>query len=219
MTGARIVTVSATYGAGGSVIAPRLARKLDMPFHDRMILAKSGDSVETIAEHLGTDERRQGPAGRMITTLSGVSAALGLAVYDVRDLDPLTTLRRFVEQSVGDIAEGSGGVVLGRAAAVVLGDRSDAFHVRLFGEAECCLLRGMSLEQVPRSTAKRYQAAADRERERFVSRLFERRADDPSLYHLMIDSTVIGIDFCVDLIAAAARRFWGDVAEPHDAPR
>ena len=28
--------------------------------------------------------------------------------------------------------------------------------------------------------------------------------DDPSLYHLMIDSTAIGLDTCVDLIVAAS---------------
>src|ERR1700744_5816716 len=34
-----LVTISATYGAGGSVIAPRLAEALGLPFVDRLISA------------------------------------------------------------------------------------------------------------------------------------------------------------------------------------
>ena len=34
-----VITVSATYGAGGSVIAPRLASQLGLPFVDRLISA------------------------------------------------------------------------------------------------------------------------------------------------------------------------------------
>ena len=32
-----VVTISATYGAGGSVIAPRLAERLRMQFFDRLL--------------------------------------------------------------------------------------------------------------------------------------------------------------------------------------
>ena len=40
-----LVTVSATYGAGGSVIAPRLADALGLPFLDRLISADMSEEA------------------------------------------------------------------------------------------------------------------------------------------------------------------------------
>ena len=37
---ARVVTVSATYGSGGSLVAPALASHLGLPFADRLIPAR-----------------------------------------------------------------------------------------------------------------------------------------------------------------------------------
>jgi cytidylate kinase len=62
----------------------------------------------------------------------------------------------------------------------------------------------MALEGIDRDTAAR-QRAEDRARRTYVRRAYGVDGDDPSHYHLMIDSTAIDLDTCVDLIVAASR--------------
>ena len=204
----KVVTVSATYGAGGSVIAPKLAERLGLPFFDRLIQGVDRPTVEGLAERLTNEERNQAPPGRIVAGLSSMSGALGLSVPDAGDLDPVATLRRQVEASVGHVATSTGGVILGRAAAVVLAGHPGSLHVRLHGPDARCLAIGMKMEGVSADQAKRFQADTDRARARFVNRLFDRDAADARLYHLVIDSTALSFDYCVSMIADAAGQFW-----------
>ena len=60
----RIVTVSATYGSGGSVVAPQLAKRLGLPFADRLIPARGSTDVPSAEEGSPTkSEIRSGVAG------------------------------------------------------------------------------------------------------------------------------------------------------------
>jgi hypothetical protein len=124
------------------------------------------------------------------------------------DVDRRGDLRRRVVASVAQISTTGGGVILGRAAAVVLADHPMSFNVRLSGPADRCLAQGMSLEAVSEDVARAHQERADRAWGRFVTRLFDRDPADPRLYHLIVDSTVIPVERCVDLLAAAASAFW-----------
>ena len=54
----------------------------------------------------------------------------------------------------------------------------------------------------------RILAETDRARARYVQRLYGRTPDDPSLYHLVMDSTVLASEDCVEILAAAAESFW-----------
>ena len=211
----KVVTVSATYGAGGSVIAPQLAERLGLPFFDRLIHGVDRPTVEGLAERLTSEERNQAPPGRIVAGLSSMSGALGLSVPDAGDLDPVATLRRQVETSVSRVATSTGGVILGRAAAVVLASHPGVFHVRLHGPEAKCLAIGMRMEGASASQAKEFQADTDRARARFVSRLFDRDASDPRLYHLVIDSTALSFGYCVSMISDAANQFWS--FDPNEA--
>ena len=43
---------------------------------------------------------------------------------------------------------------------------------------------------------------------RYTQRLFGRDPGDPSLYHLVLDSTVLTLEACVDVLAVAAEDYW-----------
>ncbi len=205
--------MSATYGAGASVIAPRLAERLELPFFDRLVQSPQTASLSSIAERLADEEREQTPPGALAAGLTRLGAALGLPTPTQEDVDVRSELRRQVEASVVRIATTGGGVILGRAAAVVLAGEPMAFNVRLTGPPDRCLAQGMLIEQVAESVAREHQADGNRAWARFVQRLFDRDPGDPALYHLVLDSTVITFDACVELVAAAASAFWERAAD------
>jgi len=110
------------------------------------------------------------------------------------------------------LAGGGGGVILGRAAAVVLG-KDRGFHVRLDGPAERRVVQGAAIEGISEEQAKERLRAADKARTAYVRRLYRRDPADASLYHLMIDSTAMPLDMVIELIATAARAHQAPVPE------
>lgn len=210
----RVLTVSATYGAGGSVIAPGVAHALGLDFFDRLIHGDETRNVDSIKERLTREERDQAPPGRIVSGLSSLSSTIGLPVVGLDDLDPRGQLRRQVQTSVSRVAADAGGVILGRAAAVVLGTHPTAFNVRLHGPSDRCLRQGATIEGVTESVARQHQADSDRSWGRFVTRLFDRDPADPKLYHLVLDSTVLPLDASIALISGAARAFWEQAGLP-----
>jgi len=72
------------------------------------------------------------------------------------------------------------------------------------GAEDLRLEQAMALESVDRETAKRHMRETDRAREAYVQQFYGVDARDASIYDLVIDSTVIGLDACVELIALAA---------------
>ena len=218
MTGSRfepVVTVSATYGAGGSVIAPRLAEKLGAPFIDRLISAdmsqdaarEEAKSAAKSGEGLGEGEREIAPAGRFLSYFAR-AASVGAMLAPEPIVDDDDTIRSNAESALRGVANGEPAVILGRAAAIALRDRPRAFHVRLDGPVERRVGWAAQFEHLSLEDAKKRQSETDRARALFVKRLYRVDPSDPSLYHMILDPTVIGAEPAVEVIAMAARAFF-----------
>jgi cytidylate kinase len=205
------VTVSALYGAGGSVIAPKLAERLGLPFFDRLIHARQSRDAVTIEESLTKAEKEQAAPTGILASLANLTSVLGLPLPG-GDADPRGHLRHQVESSVAEVVSGAGGVILGRGAAVVLHDHPTTFHVRLRGSSDRCLAQGMAIESVTEDVARTHQADTDKAWARFVMRLFDKDPADPNLYHVVLDSTMLSFDTCIDVIETAATAFWSKSA-------
>ncbi len=94
----------------------------------------------------------------------------------------------------------------------MLRDLTWALHVYLGGPREARLKQRMRLEGIDRETAEQRQKIEDRARISYVRRAYGVNGVDPSLYHLVIDSTALDLDTCVELIVAASRARAGRAA-------
>ncbi len=210
---APVVTLSASFGAGGSFIGPRVAEALDLPFLDRAIPVAVADALAVpMSDVMAHDERRASGMGRLFASLARAAAApdtaFGSAPTAARASlgdQPEQAFREQTERVLRQIADEQGGVILGRAAAIVLRDRSTALHVRLDGPPEARIRRAMGFEGLDEDQARKLLGETDRAREAYVKYFYKCDARDASHYHLVIDSTALEFDTCVDLIVAAAR--------------
>jgi Cytidylate kinase-like family len=109
------------------------------------------------------------------------------------------------------IADSTGGVILGRAGMVVLGDRPDVLCVRLDGPVEARIAQVVALG-IDEERARQGQRDVDGAREAYARVFFNARQDDPRWYHVMLDSTVLSVEACVDIIVRAAQDRLGAVA-------
>jgi len=201
----RLVTVSAAYGAGGSVVAPALAGRLGLPFLQR-VTTSEGHVAEPgpCDEQLTEEEVKTTPVHRLLAHFTQAMPA-GPTQSPPSTHHQDEHLRGYGEAGIRRLlAEGGGGVILGRAAAVVLG-KERGFHVRLDGPADRRVVQGAAVEGITQEQASERLRAADKARTAYVRRLYRCDPADPSLYHLMIDSTAMPLDTVVELIVVAAR--------------
>jgi cytidylate kinase len=198
-----LVTLSASYGAGGSRIGPRLAEQLGVTFVDRAIPSAVAERLAVpLEEALAHDESLGDALGRLSSSFALLPELAGAMVH--AGLLAEEDYRRETERAIREHAT-AGAVVLGRAGALVLRDDERALHVRLDGPVERRIEQAMRIEGVDRETAERRLHDSDRAREAYVQHFYGADPKDPSLYHLVIDSTALPLECCVEMIAAAAR--------------
>lgn len=202
--GVLLVTVSASYGAGGSVVAPALAGRLGLSFLQR-VTTSEGHLTEPgpCDEQLSTEEVKATPVHRLLAHLTQAMPA-GPTQSPPSTHHQDYQLRCHGEAGIHRLLAAGGGVILDRAAAVVLG-KDRGFHVRLDGPAERRVAQGAVIEGISEEHARERLRAADKARTAYVRRLYRRDPADASLYHLVIDSTAIPLDTVIELILVAAR--------------
>ena len=201
-----VVTVAALYGAGGSVVGPRVAERLGVEFLDRAVPASVAERMG-VPEEVVTDyeEQPRSGLGRLIANLARVPAAIptGAEPVEILQLEE-RQMRAEIEEFLAR-ASVSGGVVLGRGGAVVLGPVPGALHVYLRAPREVRVEQAMQIEGIDRRTAERRLEVNDRARREYVRSAYGVDGEDPSLYHLVLDTSAFDLDTCVDLIVAASR--------------
>jgi cytidylate kinase len=201
-----VVTLAALYGAGGSIIGPRVAEQLGVPFLDRQIpdaVARETGLPEGAVEDV--DEEPRTGVERLISTLGRASTIGGGGAGSLERLDlHERRIRAYIERFIARTSV-SGGVILGRGGMVVLRGSPVALHVYLQGSPEARLRRAMEISGVDRATARRRQRIEDDARRGYVRRAYGVDGEDPGLYHVILDSTELNPDSCVALILAASR--------------
>jgi cytidylate kinase len=203
---ARLVTISASYGSGGSVVGPALSDRLGVPFLQRATTPTGRTAPpEPCAERLEPGEADTMPAHRLLASLTqAMPTGPTQSPLSARHQDD--NLRRRCEEGIRRLAAAKAGVILGRGAAVVLG-KDRGFHVRLDGPPAARLVQGAAIEGISAEQARRHLAAADRARTAYVRRLYRADPDDPRHYHLIIDSTAIPLDAVTEIILRALASF------------
>jgi len=200
-----VVTLAALYGAGGSVVGPRVADRLGVPFLDRGIpeaVAKEAGLSDQAVDEI--DEKPRSTTTRLVATLGRAATAGGSeGAVDRLDLQE-RRLRSYIEEFLAESAA-SGGVALGRGGMVVLRDVPWALHVYLGGPVDARIEQAMRIDRIERDQAEREQKLEDRARIDYVQRAYGVDGTDSVLYHLTLDSTALELDACVELIVAASR--------------
>jgi len=199
-----LVTIAASYGAGGSRVAPDLARRLGVPLLERPpvpgLLNDEGDE-----EAQAADERLG--AGGLLSKLTSIAVAWGTPPgLSAEELLPDEARRQALDQEVLAFAASGRGVILGRGAAVLLHDDPRVLHVLLDGPEHARVEQAMAIEGIDRETAERRRTRLDRFRRAYLRDLYGVDVREPGVFHLVLDSTAIALDDCAELIADAARR-------------
>ncbi len=200
-----VVTVSASFGAGGSEIGPAVAEALGLPFVDRAVpvgVARKLDVPLDLAEQ--RDERTDRGLWRVISSLALVPEMSGAGPLAYHTFADEHAFREKTEEVLLELAA-AGAVLLGRAAALVLAGRPDALHVRLDGPVDARVAAVRSRTGRPETEVRRALRSNDAARAAYVRTFYRADPADARHYHLVLDTTAVPWDAAADLVVAAAR--------------
>lgn len=202
-----VITISATYGAGGAVVGPAVAERLGVPFVDRAIpVVVANDLGIPVDDVLCRDEQVRSWVARLLSATAPLSAEW------IVDPDHLRTtmlsdgqVLRCTEGAIRRAVDSGGGVILGRAAAIVLRDHPTAFHVRLDGDPERRVRQVVETLGVPEQEARAALVRNDKARTAYVRHFYDADPASAEHYHLVLDSTRVPLETCTEIIVAAVQ--------------
>ncbi|HLH15314.1 MAG TPA: cytidylate kinase-like family protein [Solirubrobacteraceae bacterium] len=198
-----LVALSGAYGAGGSHVGPALAERLGVPFLDRAIPAAVAEALNVPLDDAAAhdEQARTSWLERLLAGFVGqdVGAPVALPAQSASPED----FRRATEDVLrAQIATGDG-VLLGRGSAILLREDPCALRVRLDGPPEQRVRQAMRLQHVDEDTARRRMRSQDRTHLAYAKHFYGVDLCDPRLYHVVLDSTAIDLEACVEMLLAA----------------
>lgn len=189
----RVITISREFGSGGRTIGKLVAERLGIPCYDQELIEKieekSGLAKEFIAE-------------RGEYTLKGGWLANAFADRSLNGLsvqDYLWTVQRKI---ILELAEEGPCVIVGRCADYILDGKADCLKVFIHA----------SIEKRAQRIVEKYGESAEAPEKRLRDKDIRRSAyyhfytdvewGIAKNYDVALDSGVIGLDRCVDIIAS-----------------
>jgi cytidylate kinase len=194
----RTITVEREYGAGGGVIAKKLAHRLGWKLWDQELtseIARVAKVDQAVVERL--DERCDSMFYRLMKVFmrGSMEQSLPMRGMDHFDADSMV---EFMRRVISGAASEGNSVIVGRGAPFLLRQRPDTFHVFIYAPFEEKLRRLREAGKSENEAADEIENV-DRQRVIFVRRYFGMEWPTRELYHMMINSKV-GDDVVVDTI-------------------
>jgi cytidylate kinase len=183
---------------------------LGLALLDRAISSVVAAQLQVTVEEAEGGAAKRSAADRflsLMTPLAGgvLGAGTDAAPSEARPIPDEADAFREQAESVIRQALPAGAVILGRGGAAALVNEPDVLRVRLFGPQEARIAQAIWIEQVDERIARMRLPQVDRTRRHYVQRLYHVDVDDPTLFHLQIDSTALPLNACTDLIVSAYR--------------
>ncbi len=197
-----VITISREYGSGGREIGERLAAVLGIPYYDKKLIdmtaKQSGLDSEMI---VGIEESVT--KGISYSLITGAYYAGSIFAYDgTPDSDRIFTSQSKV---INSLAEQGSCVIVGRCADAVLRDRANTINVFIKASDENKIQRVTEQYGISEQDALSTINCVDKVRANYYKHYTGREWGVMDNYDLILDSGVIGIDGCTDVILKAVK--------------
>ena len=197
-----VITIARQYGSGGREIGEMLAKKLDIPYYDKELIAlaakKSGFSEEVFSK---ADEKA---TSSLLYSLVMGSYGFGGGVAGMNDMPINDKLFLIQADIISKAAEQGSCVIVGRCADYVLRERKDCLRVFIHADRDSRLRRAVEKYGVDPAKVSDYLTKQDKQRANYYNFYTNRKWDALSNYDLTLDSSAFTPEQAVDLIIQAA---------------
>lgn len=186
----RVITISREFGSGGRTIGRKVAEKLKIPCYDSELIHKIAQE-SGFAEGYIKDAGEYAPGGFLASALS--SRAFGPTNEDY--------LWNIQQRIITDLAEKESCVMVGRCADYILRDKADCLTVFIHADMEFRAKRIVKVYGERAEAPEQRLKEKDKRRAAYHRFYTDMKWGHAQNYHLCLDSGVLGIDKCADMIA------------------
>ncbi len=201
-----VITITRQYGAGGSEVARRVAARLGWTVVDKEFVSAVAQQAGLPAEEVAAHEERIPSLivrlGRALAASAPEMFVPAPAATAELEEDRLVTV---TERVIREAAAHGKVVLVGRGAQAILAatPHQEALHVYITAPREARIDAVMKRLGVPAHDAAHTADTTDADRDRYVHRHYGRRRDDPTNYHLVVNTALLGFDGAADVICCA----------------
>lgn len=186
------------YGAGGGVIAKKLAERIGWKLWDQALtceIARVAKVDQSVVERM--DERCDSLFHRLMKVFMRGSMERSLPIQDMDNFDA-DSMVEFMQRVISGAADEGNSVIVGRGAPFLLRHRPDTFHVFVYAPLEEKIRRLREAGKGDDEAMDEIESI-DRQRVLFVRKYFGMEWPTRELYHMMINSKV-GDEAVIDTI-------------------
>jgi cytidylate kinase len=193
------ITISRMCGSGGRTVASQLVDFLQShTLAERQWTIFDRKLIEKVLEdhHLSKRIAEFVPEGHRSLFAETIEKWRGLH-------PPTATIVKQTAETIWNLAATGYVILVGRAANVVTQKLDNVFHVRLVDSLENRIARVEEVYEMGRIDARGFIKSQDEARRRYMKEHFDRKIDDPLLYHMIINTGEISYENAARLIGNA----------------
>ena len=196
----KIITISREFGSGGRSIGRKVAEKLGIPFYDKelvdQIAMESGFAPQFVEEH------GEHSPGKSFFSYAFAHHGVPGVMNGLSTADFLWNIQCNV---ILQLADKGPCVIVGRNADYILKDRKDCLHTFIHADMEFRADRIVRLYGESEKSPEVRLQEKDRRRKVNYQHYTGRTWGTAQNYDICLNSSVIGIDECADIIIALAQ--------------
>jgi len=190
----RIITISREFGSGGRFIGEEVAKKLGIAYYDKNIINQIADESGLSPDYIQESAELSPKKGLFAYAFAGrdiTGKSLEDMVYEAQ------------RKVILELADKESCVIIGRNADFILKDRDDVLNVFIEANTHEKAARIKKLYQKSDDEVKKLLKDVDKKRSVNYRYFTDKEWGSRKNYDLVLNSSVLGYDKCIELIASA----------------
>ena len=210
-----VITLSRQLGSGADELANRLCSDLNLVAFDKRLMAR-------VASEIGVSEReivdysedqyklrsffdalfrRARPVAEVTSWTGGGASGYERQVMSLDEAQAVSLICATITAAY----ERGNVLILGRGGQAILEGKPGVLHVRVVAPFEDRVARLQAEGGLTPAQARRVIMERDRATAEYLRTFHNIEVDDPTLYHLVVNTGALGLEGCVELIKATVQ--------------
>ena len=193
----KYITIEREYGSGGTEIAEKVAEKCGIPCYGAEIMEKAAEKL-----HISVEEAQRYEEKITSSFLYSMFVMGQVQSGNINSLPMESKLYVEEHNAICSFAKKGRGVFVGHCASEALKEESGVLRVFIRASNDFKRDRVVSEYGIPEKDADVTCRWFDKKRSTYYTFNTSKKWDDAANYDMVLDSSTLGIDGCVDAIAA-----------------
>jgi cytidylate kinase len=207
------ITISRQFGAGGRTLGERLCDRFGFHLVDELVIDELARKAKVKGDWLTAMEKEASS-----TLLGLLSSMISSGHFLKTPAAPGEEFERqkykdFLRRIMSAMANEGGYVLLGRGSQLVLRKHPKVFRILLVAEYEDRVKFMVQRYHLSEDEAKKIIKEKETQRAAVATKIFGADIDDPKLYHIVLNTSLIPFDRAVEAAGDLFFRFRKDLGE------